>query len=267
MTSEATTAATATDPAKYAVLGMPSYGLVSPAAARGLFRSTTGAKVKTHVLNFESSLLAQSFNVLWAGALNAVRQGNRVDYFAMLHADVEPGDWWLEALIEELEAKDLDVLSAIVPIKSSKGLTSAGYEAEPPCEWRIGGRLTMTEVYRLPETFTSADVGRPLLINTGCWVCRFDPAWAKDICFTIRDRIVPDNDGFFRAEVMPEDWGVSRQFRALGKTIGLTRKIRLGHRGVMTWGNDKPWGTYAHDEDYVTETIVPLKEPDHASHV
>jgi hypothetical protein len=261
------TPAPTTDTAKVAVLGMPSYGLVSPAAARALFRSTSGEKVKTHILNFESSLLAQSFNVLWAGAMNAVRQGNRVDYFAMLHADVEPGDWWLDALVEELEAKDLDVLSAIVPIKSSKGLTSAGYEAVPETEWRIGGRLTMTEVFRLPETFTEADVGRPLVMNTGCWVCRFDPAWAKDVCFTIRDRIVADENGFHRAEVMPEDWGVSRQFRALGKRIGLTRKVALGHRGPMTWRNERPWGTYAHDEDYLSESIITPTEVGHASHL
>lgn len=247
----------ADDATKIVMLAMPSYGMVSPAAARGFFRATDGTKNQAHLLNFESSLLAQSFNVLWAGAMNAVKQGKRIDYFAMLHADVEPSDYWLDTLIAELEAKDLDILSAVVPIKSPKGLTSAGYEAVPFDEWRIGGRLTMTETYRLPETFTEADVGRPLVMNTGCWVCKFDPTWAKDVCFTIRDRIVSDAEGFYRAEVMPEDWGVSRQFRDLGKKIGLTRKVKLGHRGTHVFGNDRAWGTYQHDVDYVTDSIIP----------
>lgn len=240
---------------KIALLGMPSYGLCSPGAARGFFRSTDGRKVQSSMVNFESSLLAQSFNVLWVSAINSVLSGKQIDYFAMLHADVEPGDFWLDRLIEEMEAKELDVLSAVIPIKDHKGLTSAGYESVPFDEWKIGGRLSMTEVFRLPETFTEAEVGRPILMNTGCWVCKFDVNWAKKICFTIKDRIVEEN-GLFRADVMPEDWNVSRQFRELGLRVGLTRKIQLLHRGTQAWGNDRPWGTMEFDKAYVSNSIV-----------
>lgn len=233
---------------------MPSYGMCSPAATRGMYKASE--KLTVHLVNFESSLLAQSFNVIWAGALNACAVGRWPDYFAMIHSDVEPTDGWLDVMVDELESHRLDVLAAVIPIKNAKGLTSAGYEAEPEQEWRIGGRLTMREVYQLPTTFTEEHVGRPLVMNTGLWVCRFNPEWAAKVCFTIRDRIVPQADGTYLAEVMPEDWDVSRQFRRLGLKVGLTRRAKVGHRGTYVFGNDKPWGTYAHDEDYVLGSII-----------
>lgn len=242
---------------KTALLGMPSYGLCSPSACRGLYRASNNSNMRVIVPNFESSLLAQGFNVLWCGALNECAAGRKVDYFAMIHSDVEPEDGWLDVMIDELESHRLDVLSSVVAIKNSMGLTSSGYEADPFDEWRIGGRLTMKEVHRLPTTFTAEHVGRPLVMNTGLWVCRFNPDWAKQVCFTIRDRIVQNPDGTSTAEVMPEDWGVSRQFRALGLKMGITRRVKVGHRGPFIFGNDKPWGTYDHDEAYVKQSIIP----------
>lgn len=208
-----------------------------------------------NVLNYESSLLAQSFNVMWAGTLNKARE-TKIDYFAMLHSDVEPFGFWLDELVDELESHRLDVVSAIVPIKNTKGLTSSGYELDPPDEWKIGGRLTLDEVYKLPTTFTKEHVGRELVMNTGCWVCRFNPEWAAKVCFNIRDRITQQPDGSYVAEVVPEDWDVSRQFRALGLKLGLTRRVKLGHRGTAIFGNDKPWGSYEFDQDYVTSSIL-----------
>lgn len=241
---------------KTCFVAMPSYGLCVPGAVRGIYRASDG-KVETFGHDLESSLLAQSFNIFWAAALNACRTGRRVDYFAMIHADVVPEDFWLDRLIEELDAHRLDVCSALIPIKSSKGLTSTAYEADPPEDFRVGGRITMTEAYRLPPTFTSEHVGRPVLMNTGLWVCRFDPAWAKHVCFTIRDRIVEKPDGSYEAEVMSEDWDVSRQFRRLGLRIGITRRVKVGHRGAFVFGNDKPWGTSAHDETLSNHSIIP----------
>lgn len=238
---------------KTAVVGMPSYGLCSFSSCRAQLRASE--KMTTRLFNYESSLLAQSFNVLWAGALNMARE-TKVDYFAMIHSDVEPNGYWLDEMVDELEAHRLDVLSAIVPIKNTKGLTSAGYERETPDDWRIGGRFTMTEVFQLPTTFTKEHVGRELVMNTGCWVCRFNPEWATKVCFTIRDRIVQQPDGGYLAEVVPEDWDVSRQFRSLNLKLGLTRRVKLGHRGTAIFGNDKPWGSYEYDQDYVSSSII-----------
>lgn len=237
------------DTRKKAFLGMPGYGCVSGAAARGFFRASATLNVALRMQ--ESSLLAHNFNLLWCHALNLHHKGGGLDYFAMQHSDVEPADGWLDALVAELEAKDLDVLGVVVPIKDTRGVTSTALGRDDGSPWRVHCRLTMTEVMRLPETFTSADVGgRPLLLNTGLWVCRFGD-WCRQVRFTINDRIVIDADGDFVPEVEPEDWYFSRLLHGLGLRVGCTRKIAVGHRGHMTFGNTKAWGLNGFDREYV----------------
>ena len=207
----------------------------------------------------QGSLLAANFNGLWCGALNACHRGHNIKYFAMLHDDIGPQDFWLDALIEEMEAKDLDVLGVAVPIKDNKGLTSLAIDGEGT--WRVKCRLTMAEVLGLPETFTSEDIGGNLLLNTGCWVCRFDPEWARQVRFTINDRIVFNTKlDRYEAEVEPEDWYFSRLLHECGLKIGATRKIRVEHRGEMDFTNDHKWGQNF-DESYVKESQLPNPFP------
>ena len=106
--------ATSTDTRKKALLGMPGYGAVTGGAARGFFRSS--ARLNVALRMQESSLLAHNFNLLWCDALNMHRR-NGLDYFAMQHSDIEPPDGWLDTLVAEMEAKNLDVLGVAVPIK------------------------------------------------------------------------------------------------------------------------------------------------------
>lgn len=158
----------------------------------------------------QSSLLAQCFNGLWCKALNAQAEGKQVDYFAMQHSDVEPCDGWLDLLIDEMESKDLDVLGVAIPIKDNRGITSIAI-GEPGDNWRVKCRLSLREIHSLPVTFTSDDIGGQLLLNTGLWVCRFDPKWNTQIHFEINDRIVYDSKSkCYRAQVEPEDWFFSR---------------------------------------------------------
>lgn len=242
---------------KVALLGMPSYGELSAGAARAFFRASLNPDLALTLHQQEGSLLAQNMNILWTLALNAAASGNGCDYFAMLHADCEPQDGWLDTLIAEMESKGLDVLGVAVPIKDQRGLTSLAMAHESGDTWRIHGRLTMTEVYRLPETFTSDDVGHPLLLNTGCWVCRFDLEWAKKVHFTINDRIVYNTKTkVYQPQVEPEDWFVSRLFHELGLRIGATRKVELGHRGPTIYGNHKAWGTDHHDTHSLTASVL-----------
>lgn len=253
---------------KVCCLGMPSYGELTSGAARGFFRAGRGEAADLRLLQQESSLLAHNMNLLWCWALNEARAG-RCDYFAMLHADVEPNELWLDALITELEAKDLDVLGVAVPIKDARGVTSIALARDDGSTWRPHCRLTMAEIHRLPETFTSADVGRPLLLNTGCWVCRFDEAWAKNVRFTISDRIVQAADGSYRAEVEPEDWYFSRLLHELGLRVGCTRKVALTHRGAAAFTNERPWGLNEFDREYVAASVLDARptrpeEPSHA---
>lgn len=241
------------------VLAMPGYGQMTAGAARGFWRAsrTPGRVVYQYM---EGSLLAHNFNRLWSVALNMEQDGEPIRYFAMQHADVEPEDFWLDTLIEEMEAKRLDVLGVVVPIKDRKGTTSLALARDDGDSWRPHCRLTMQEVYQLPETFTSEDCGRPLLINTGLWVCRFDPAWAKKVHFEINDRIVYDTiQNKYRAQVEPEDWCFSRCCHDLGLKIGATRKISLTHRGDVQFPNISPWGEEYFDSSYLNESALPAK--------
>lgn len=203
------------------------------------------------VPHLSSSLLAANFNGLWCSALN---DPDGVDYFAMIHSDVGPTDFWLDELIAELEDKDLDVLSVAIPIKDSRGLTSCAVDG--PDTWSPGRRITMKELVSLPETFTSEDVGGPLLVNTGCWVCRFDPEWAKQCYFTINDRIVFNAaTGNYLAQTEPEDWFISRLFHELKLKVGATRKIEIKHRGEVDFSNQVVWGQ-PFDQEYATESFI-----------
>lgn len=241
-------------------LGMPGHGQCTEAAARGLWRASRDMD-RVWVEYAAGSLLATNFNRLWCNALNLARRGEPVKYFAMLHDDVGPQDWWLDALVDELELEQLDVLGVVVPIKDPRGMTSIALDSGDP--WRPLCRLAMSEVMRLPATFTSQDLGHPLLLNTGCWVCRFDLSWARRAYFTINDRIVIDEaSGEFRVEVEPEDWFFSRGCHELGLKLGATRKIVATHRGKVDVCNQSPWGSNTFDREYTPASLIPTVDRD-----
>lgn len=228
---------------KRVFLGMPSYGPCTGGAARAFWSPTRHSEWEIIHRYKEGSLLAANCNGLWVDALNEVHQGRRLDLYAQLHADVEPQDWWLDIMMQELYERKLDVLAAVVPIKDRHGLTSIALGREDGDTWRPLCRLTMTEVRRLPETFTSDDVGHPILINTGLFVCRFDVDWAKQVHFTINDRIAFDTKlNAYVAQCEPEDWFFARLCHELGLKVGATRKVTLTHRGDAAFSNQHVWG-------------------------
>jgi len=237
-------------------LGMPGFGDVSAAAAMAFWRSSKLPRDQVIEAYKEGSLLAANFNRLWVDALNLQRIGRRVDYFAMQHADIEPTVGWLDVLIEELEANSLDVLGVVSPIKDLRGLSSIALARPDEDPWRPACRLTMGQVLDLPPTFTREHVGHNLLINTGLWVCRFDPGWNRKVCFTVNDRLILTLSGEYFAEVEPEDWNFSRQCHRLGLKLGVTRKVALNHRGPMPFPNHLPWGE-PYDSAYVEQDVLP----------
>jgi SAM-dependent methyltransferase len=222
-------------------LGMPGYGKMTAAAGVAFWRASADMS-QVHCEYRNGSLLASNFNQLWCAALNMAHQGTPVDYFAMLHDDVGPlavgpDNYWLDMLIEELEAKQLDVLSVAVPIKDSRGMTSMALQ-HPDDEWMPFARLSMHDVHQLPETFTADDLGRPLLLNTGCWVARWNQTWARQVHFSIEDRIAFNTAcNRYQAQTVPEDWHFSKQLNSLGLKIGATRKIAVNHRGEVDFPN------------------------------
>lgn len=241
-----------------AFVASPSYGQLTAGAARGLFRPTEGG-LDVQINAAVGSLLAANMNELWCWGLNHVHRGGRLDYWAMIHSDIEPNDWWLDVLVKELDDRGLDVLGAVTPIKDIRGVTSIALARDDGDPWRVHSRLTMKEVYKLPETFTAADIpgGRPLLINTGLWVCRWNQEWARQFHFTINDRIVFNSEkGFYFHQVESEDWFISRAFHELGLKVGVTRKVTLGHQGPMTFVNSQPWGAQEFDEGHLDRSVL-----------
>lgn len=250
---------------RHIVLGMPGYGKQTAAAGRGFWRSTKNSNCFYHYQ--QGSLLASNFNQLWCLALNLVHRGEPVDYFAMLHDDIGPEDFWLDDLIDELEAKQLDVLSVAVPIKDSRGMTSMALAKHDDDGWLPHCRLSMHDVYQLPETFTSDDLGGyKLLLNTGCWVAKWNQEWAKTVHFEINDRIVFNRAANrFQAQTEPEDWHFSRQLHEIGTgptshlkplRIGATRKISVKHTGEIDFENNHAWGQNRFD--YETTAVSPV---------
>jgi hypothetical protein len=111
------------------------------------------------------SLLALMFNRTWCAALNQ-RRSRQLTHFAMHHADVEAPPGWLDLLVEEQQRVHADVLSVVVPIKDNRGLTSTGWQ-DP--ETRVIRRFTMSEIAKLPPTFSAEQVA----------ACGLAPATAK----------------------------------------------------------------------------------------
>jgi len=247
-------------------LGQPGYGSLTAGAARSFWRATSGSmtlrgvqtEAKLECYYSETSLLGLSFNILWCWALNRAHQGKPIDYFAMIHSDIEAEDFWLDKMIAELEDKNLDVLGAVVPIKDRKGITSIALERPNGDTWNPQCRLTLHEVIEeLPETFTAEDVGYPLLLNTGCWVAKFDIEWARQLYFTVNDRVVFDKSkDAYVPEVESEDWYFSRLLNEMKRKIGATRVVKLDHCGQIHFSNYRIWGTDKYDMQYVEKSVL-----------
>lgn len=228
------------------LVGMPGYVGLTGQAAAGFYRCTPDPHLATLWMQ-TGSLLAHNHNLLWCGALNGWKDG-KYTHFAVQHSDVEPEAGWLDLMLSEMDAGGFDVLGAVVPLKDMRGLTSTAVGRTDGNDWRVSRRLTLSEVYDLPETFTGDDVGGPLLLNTGLMVVKLG-VWSPRCWFTIRDGIACDVSGKFTAVVEPEDWFFSRRLHECGVRVGCTRKVKLAHRGPLPFPNTHAWGGQLTDAD------------------
>ncbi len=250
-------------------LGVPAYtdGICFDAAI-AIFEKAS-KKRRVAVCRRGSSLLALNFNMLWCDALNS-RDTLKPKWFAMLHGDIAPEDCWLDKLVDEAEANDADVMSAVVPFKDQSGYTSTAL-SDPSNPWAPFCRLTQKQVRAeyWPKTFAADDViyrleytpdehlavhdaprDAQLLVNTGCMVARIDRPWAEQVHFNIADRIIKNAGGQFEAQVQPEDWQFSRQVADLGGKVMATTKIDLQHRGSAAYASTSIWGR---DRDHLID--------------
>lgn len=245
-------------------LGMPRHGgTLHDGAACGFYKMPTLGECDVINARYASSLLTKAFNSLWAMAL-ASRDGGICTHFAMLHNDIDPEPAWLDKLLGELTRLDADVVSAVVPLKDTRGLTSTAID-NPADSWNPIKRLSLHEVHKLPETFDAADCGYPesaLLINTGLWVCDLRKPWCSaawpdgslKMFFRQEDRIYrrPEHlDGpRYGVETKSEDWNFGRDLHSWGCKVYATRKVKLKHYGEYAFSNEGAWGTQHVDREF-----------------
>lgn len=232
-------------------LAVPHNGTLSPEAIPGLSQPTIRGSLRYGIS--KASVLTRNFNELWCDALN-MRERAKLTHFAMHHSDIEAPQGWLDVLIDEAERVGADILSAVVPLKDNRGLTSTAVMNETDAVQR----LTLTEVRKLPPTFSAATFLQPglrLLVNTGLWVCRFTGTWVEEVQFENIDGIIRGDDGVFRTTSLSEDWNFSRWASERGLKVFATRVVPVTHYGVHGFASDGPAGEWA------TDRGEPQKQP------
>ena len=195
---------------------------------------------KGAIIEPNSSCLGHAFNLCFQFARKEYFAG-KATHFIMLHADVIPLNHnWGELLLAESEAYQASVLSAIIPIKTTEGLTSTAIERKATQDgngWHPV-RFTMKEIMTMPETFSHPR----LMLNTGLMVIDLRQAWCHKLVFDIQCGVNTENfDPYF----LPEDWKMSRFAQENNASLYATRKVQVLHRGSAPYGNDKAWGSKA----------------------
>lgn len=243
------------------LLAMPRYGTTAhmPAAQAFFHPSAAGSPLDVtdrgirypRAVSPNSSIATGCFNSCWALARNEWEAG-RIDGFAMIHDDVGAQVHWLDILYREMQVCGADVISAIIPIKDARGLTSTAIDDTGHLT-RVR-RITTRQAQQLPVTFTDGDVPG-LLLNTGLWLCKLGP-WCLETCFHVENGI-ERIDGQWQAVTFPEDWHFSRQCRKLGLKLAATRAVRVDHYGGHRWCNQEAWGWETDVQNGRGTSVVP----------
>lgn len=204
------------------------------------------------------SLLSSNCNTLYAMCLNQLVELG-LDWFAMIHADIEPAPWWIDTLIDEAEEHGADFISAVVAIKDTRGITSTAIsDGTLP----VFGRLTMRQIHtsKFPKTFDAAmaiaalddlDIDAShcdrLLANTGCMLLRLATMHDKELAFRNEDGIRMMADGKYQPWDFSEDWLFTEDIHLKGGKVMCTTKLNVIHHGNARFGADKAWGSVQND--------------------
>lgn len=233
------------------MLGMPGSSFCF-----GSIRAAIEASEKHTVGVDNSGNGFDDMDILWTLALERASLGE-ITHFAMLHSDISPETGWLDRLVDECDRLDADLVSAVVPLKDFRGVTSTGISG-PEDQWGGFRRFTVKELPSLPKTFNASDAGYgdwPLLINTGCFIADL----RKQVFFTTDQGEALVNFNFPRKTYREgggwkmlresEDWHLSRCLHRLKARYYATSRIQVKHMAshvaFQNWG---AWGE-EHDEE------------------
>ncbi len=212
-----------------------------------LTRRATTRQIATVISPSINSILPENFNAHLCSAVN-MRDDPFVTHFVMLHGDIEPQPGWLDVLFDEYWASKADVLSAVVPIKTMKGITSTAIGERLPNGRPKHTKLTLADIHSLPETFGIEDTPWPdkqLWINTGCMMFDCRAPWVTDFLRSGGfgfETWIEERDGLFLSSAFSEDWRMSAWCAENGVKCKATRKVQLNHWGTHAFGNASAWG-------------------------
>jgi hypothetical protein len=241
------------------LLGLPRGGFVSRGTdMAAMVNGSDSLAYDVMTVDMPSeSLLCNGFNKLLCYYLN----DPTLDYFMMLHGDVEPHGPFIDVMIDEASRGQFQVFHAVCALKDYRALTSTGL-GDMDDKWEHRRRISIHELIdTLPDTFSLEELleaygevpDHPCMIpNTGCmlmqgreWIEKF----ALDHAFHMKDRIVLQ-DGIYSAQCIPEDWGLGFWCAENGIKVGGTKKIKIDHHGSAAYANHYKWGAYTRDEQY-----------------
>lgn len=231
----------------------------------GVLGAVLHATEKRHdvvVMTSCSGCLPHNFNTLFFEAYNRNQDGAGFTHFAMFHSDVRAKNYWLDTLIEEMDAHDADIMSAAVAIKDDRGLVSMGIQK--PGTWDVR-RFTTKELHEMPETFSIADTTQPdhwLAINVGCVVCRLGENWIHKFSGFHVQNAVNVVEGKRYPTFYSEDWEWSGWAHREGLRVFATRKVNTWHTGNREYPTDHVWGDWTIDEECVDYQLGGLREGD-----
>lgn len=248
-------------------LTLPFIYQVEDSSRRAAYLYASEMKYRVSAMPSLSSALCYGLNRPWAMMEN---DPEPFDYWAILHADVDPGIFWLDKCIERLERGGYDVMNACSAIKDDRGLTSTGFGSIQDDDYFIR-RITMTELHELPETFdishVIAQIGldgfpaekRPVALfpNTAVLVVKLKgddgkyKPWVKKFPgFQMKDWI-DRSEGVAVARNVPEDWFFGQWAGKNGLRVGATREPSVEHFGSKNYTTRCPWGIQKTDESFV----------------
>lgn len=206
-------------------LALPTYG-PEGVISNGLLKPSKEFRVRSKRIS--SSFLIHNFNILWCAFLN---EKPRADYFAMLHDDIAPEEHWIDILHREMEKVNADIISCVVPLKGAGEQTSTAVEKEEDI-----ARISFSDLRKLPQTFTNADVAGSLLLNTGCWLARAGDWCEKFPGFCATSHIYKNKEtGAFEPLALAEDWNFSVWAKKEGLKLAATTAVKLAHWGAHGW--------------------------------
>lgn len=190
---------------------------------------------------------------------NETAKDDAFQWFAMLHSDIVPEEWWLDKLIDKAEKHGAAMMGVAMPIKDRRGVNSTAI-LSPDSPWERYCRLTQKQLWHesFPETFdlgmmvdALAALPAPLtvkaprtalLANTGMMIVKLDRDWiSQGVWFENHDAILRIN-GKWHTAVVPEDWYFSCQIAGAGGKVMVTRTVKATHYGVSGFPNTEQWG-------------------------